>query len=99
MFFEVYDKQSKKRIGTAYVCHGCGDKSPVRKRATLPPRWVEKTELVYGPTGQRRRGMGFVVNVYCGVCHSQGCSAHTVAATTRKLLKAKLIPDTLKVKT
>ncbi len=89
MHATIFDKQSKKLVGHLYFCHGCGDKSPVRKKLILPPRWVEKTELSYGDTGQRRKGMGWVVNAYCGTCHRHGCSAHTVAATVRKLTRTK----------
>lgn len=95
MFMQVHDKQTRKLIGFVHVCNGCGDKSPVRKVRKLPPRWVEKTELSYGPTGQRRKGMGFSVNYYCSVCNSYGVTAHTVAATTRKLCQTKLIRETL----
>lgn len=87
MFFEVCDNKTHKLIGITFVCHGCGEQSPIRKRHKLPPRWTEKTELAYGNTGQRRKGMGWAVNFYCGVCTAHGCSAHTVAATTRKFLR------------
>lgn len=98
MFLDVHDKETHKLVGRCYVCHGCGDQTPIRKRAGLPPRWIEKMELAYGSTGQRRKGSGWVINYYCWVCHSMGVTAATVAATTRKLCRIAKIRDILNPK-
>lgn len=95
MYFQVRDKTSGKSVGYAYCCHGCGDRSPVRKALKLPPRWVERTELAYSSTGSHRKGAGWVINNYCFCCNSNGVNAYAVAAVARKLCRIKAIKDIL----
>ncbi len=90
MFLKVLNKITNELVGFIHICHGCGCDSPVRKQQRLPKRWVQRTELAYGPTGLRRKGTGWAVNYYCPTCNSNGCTAYTVAATTRKLSPPKV---------
>lgn len=55
----------------------------------LPDRWVEAMELHYNHQGLHPRHSGFVVNYYCYGCHSDGVTARTVAATTKKFYRTK----------
>jgi hypothetical protein len=69
-----------------FRCHGCGTLSRKSKTAKFPPRWMKRTEGLYSErTGNPRRG--YVENYYCPVCVSWGCTAKTVAATTKKLAR------------
>src|SRR4051812_20551297 len=89
MFLTVFDRKANKKLGVAYLCHGCGLRSPVRKVEKLPPRWEQRTELHFNNVGECRRGAGFVVNYYCPACVSCGVTARTVAGTSGKFRRGE----------
>lgn len=88
MFILCRDRKTNKVSWYVFCCHGCGRNSRKSKTRKLPETWAKRTESNYGlTTGQRKNG--YVENYYCPVCKDNGCTAYTVAATTRKLAKRK----------
>ncbi len=83
MHYIAYKKGSGRSIetGRGHICHGCGRKSPPKKTEIPPPRWEIREDRYYNKVGV---GNGRVMNAYCPSCVSAGCTARTVAATTKK---------------